>query len=176
MIQDVQLWLPQMDLSNVAPFDFDPEVKFAQVSLENFSVTYNGQAWAVENLSLNISSGALFGLIEPNGAGKSTTLRSIAGQCPPTLEKVTLDGWTQRKEFHERQQTIGFLADQVPMYRSMTASQYREFFAHCHELSRKDARERARELLIELNLENKADVDCRALSKGMRQRLTTART
>lgn len=147
-----------------------------RVELDSFSLSYDGQREAVHSLDLNIASGSLFGLIGPNGAGKSSTLKVIAGLLLPTTGEVRLDGARFGEDaFTQRRRSIGFVGESLPFERGLTSRDYLYFFARAHGLSRSEAEARTQEVLTMLDLQSKAQCQCRSLSKGMRQRLSVGR-
>lgn len=146
------------------------------VELTNLGASYDGEQWALRNLSFEVARGSLFGLIGPNGAGKSTTLRAIAGLRIPDEGQVLLDGFgSSSHEFEERKRSIGFLGDRRPLYRRMSVREYLEFFALAHGVQPTKVGSRVSTLLDKLDLKAKKNADCSALSKGMQQRLCIGR-
>lgn len=147
-----------------------------RVDLESFSLSYDGRAPAVDQLNLSIPSGSMFALIGPNGAGKSTSLKAIAGLLLPSAGRVLLDGvGLGDAAFAQRRRSIGFVGESLPFDRGVSSFDYLYFYARAHGLSRVDAKRRCEEVLTMLDLRDKASVACRALSKGMRQRLSVGR-
>lgn len=147
-----------------------------RVELDSFSLSYDGRGCAVQDLDLSIASGALFGLIGPNGAGKSTTLKAIAGLLVPSAGRVLLDGAGFGEDaFAKRRRSIGFVGESLPFERGVTAQEHLYFYARAHGMAKVEAKTRVEEVLSMLDLESKAKTHCRALSKGMRQRLSLGR-
>lgn len=147
------------------------------VRLQGLGKTYDGDAWAVRDLELEIPSGSIFGLIGPNGAGKSTALRILATVMEPSRGSILYDGSPvvdsdTRQAIRPR---IGFLGDGNPLYKQMTPTEYLRFFGQCFGM-RGDALEQSIvDVLATFHLNPKADVPCGTLSKGMRQRLLIGR-
>lgn len=148
-----------------------------EVSLRGLGKTYDGEAWAVRNLSFEVPKGSIFGLIGPNGAGKSTTLRMIATAMPATEGEISFAGRTAMQEGEELElrRRIGFLGDGNPLYKSMTAAEYLRFFGQCYQIEPKRLEQAVDEVLTIFRLADKRDAPCGALSKGMRQRVLIAR-
>ena len=139
-------------------------------------VTYDGVHRALDRVSFSVRRGSVLALLGPNGAGKSTCLRVMATLQQPARGEVTFDGapaWPRRHSVRPR---IGFLGDGTAMYPRMLARTYLVFFAECYGASRRDAEARAEELLDQFGLADKAEAEIASLSKGMRQRLSIART
>jgi ABC-2 type transport system ATP-binding protein len=147
------------------------------VRLRGLCKTYDGQAWALRDLDLEVPSGSIFGLIGPNGAGKSTALRMMATVMEPSRGSIYYDGRLANDDDARQaiRPRIGFLGDGNPLYKHMTPVEYLRFFGQCFGL-RGAALERAiTDMLDTFALHHKGDVVCSALSKGMRQRLLIAR-
>ncbi|UCC64932.1 MAG: ABC transporter ATP-binding protein [Anaerolineae bacterium] len=133
-----------------------------------------GQVTAVEDLSLRVPSGALFGLIGPNGAGKTTTLRMLAGLLEPTSGQILLNGQVAKHDWCAMQQQIGYMPDFFGVYEDMLVWEYLDFFARCHDLPAAHRRQVTDELLELVDLAGKRDAYVQTLSRGMRQRLCLA--
>ncbi len=147
-----------------------------QVQCDNVHHSYDGVRDAVQGLTLTIKRGEVLALIGPNGAGKSTTLRILATLQCPDQGRVLWDGrdaWPARYEIRQR---VGFLGDGNALYPGMTAAGYLQFFAECYGQSDRDAKARVTELLQIFDLSSKSDARVSEMSKGMRQRLSIART
>lgn len=149
------------------------------IDLEHLGKTYDGQDWAVRDLSLEIPSGSIFGLIGPNGAGKSTALRMVATVMDPSEGCIAYDGQSagegQVLRTTELRRRIGFLGDGNPLYKHMTPAQYLRFFGQCFQLAPAKLESAIEQVLVTFDLTSKADTPAGALSKGMRQRLLIAR-
>ena len=130
---------------------------------------------AVDDLSIAIPRGEIFGLIGPNGAGKTTTIRMAAGLLAPTLGRALVDGVDVAKEPERAQEHIGYLADFFALYEDLKVWEYLDYFAHAYKLPEADIPGRIREVIAQVNLEVKRDEMIRGLSRGMKQRLGIAR-
>ncbi len=148
-----------------------------RVELSAISKTYDGSAYAVRDVDLTIPSGSILGLIGPNGAGKSTALRMVATVMEPTAGSIAYDGTvaTDTASHQALRSRIGFLGDGNPLYKDMTAAEYLTFFGQCFGLRGADLQKKVDEVLATFSLRSKANAPCKALSKGMRQRLLVAR-
>lgn len=143
--------------------------------LDKIGKTYDGESWAVRNLSLDIPSGSIFGLIGPNGAGKSTTLRIIATVMSPSEGRVTLDGRDALADPLAARRRIGFLGDGNPLYKQMTPAEYLRFYGQCFRMGAAELERAIDDTLATFDLTGKRDSECGSLSKGMRQRVLIAR-
>jgi ABC-2 type transport system ATP-binding protein len=146
-----------------------------EVSLRGVGKTYDGEAWAVRGVDLDIPSGSIFGFIGPNGAGKSTTLRMVATVMKPTAGTISLDGERLTDEVQDVRRRIGFLGDGNPLYPDMSPAEYLRFFGQCYSLRGPELEQAIDDTLAELDLEGKRDEPCGSLSKGMRQRVLIGR-
>lgn len=149
------------------------------IELSTLGKTYDGAAWALQDVDLEIPSGSVFGLIGPNGAGKSTALRMIATVMDPSHGEVRYDG-APRPDRHEPavaelRRRIGFLGDGNPLYKAMTPTEYLRFFGQCYQMEAAAIERAIDKTLVTFDLQAKADTPAGALSKGMRQRLLIAR-
>jgi ABC-2 type transport system ATP-binding protein len=130
---------------------------------------------ALEDLSLEIPQGAIFGLIGPNGAGKTTLLRILGALIPPTTGQV----WFGNEEVTQSpttvQRKVGYMPDFFGVYPDLTSEEYLEFYAGIHGISRRKRSSVVSDLLELVDLTSKRDALVETLSRGMQQRLCLAR-
>ncbi len=130
---------------------------------------------ALEDLSLEIPQGAIFGLIGPNGAGKTTLLRILGALIPPTTGQV----WFGNEEVTQSpttiQRKVGYMPDFFGVYPDLTSEEYLEFYAGIHGISRRKRSNVVADLLELVDLTAKRDALVETLSRGMQQRLCLAR-
>jgi len=137
------------------------------LELENVTKRF-GDFTAVDDVSLAIPRGSIYGLLGQNGAGKTTTIRMIFDIIKPTSGRITILGAPSALDVRTR---IGYLPEEKGLYKAMTAVATIAFFASLRGLSRKTAKQRARELLERYGLGKFADSKIQALSKGMGQKV-----
>lgn len=130
---------------------------------------------AVDDLSLSVKQGEIFGLIGPNGAGKTTTIRMAAGLLSPTLGRALIAGIDVVSEPERAQRHIGYLGDFFALYEDLKVSEYLDYFAHAYKLPEAEIPSRITEVIAQVNLEVKHDAMISGLSRGMKQRLGIAR-
>lgn len=131
---------------------------------------------SVNNVSLTVERGQIFGLLGPNGAGKSTTIRMIATLLEPTSGTITVCGHDTAREPRKVRRLLGVaLGGERSVYWKLTARQNLEYFAALHGSSRRSSRARIQQLLEEVQLADRADDYVERYSTGMRQRLVIAR-
>jgi len=137
------------------------------LTLENVSKRF-GDFTAVQDVSLAIPRGSIYGFLGPNGAGKTTTIRMIFDIIKPTRGRITLLAASSALEVRSR---IGYLPEEKGLYKAMTAAACIAYFASLKGFSRKAARQRAYELLERYGLGKFADSRIQSLSKGMSQKV-----
>jgi ABC-2 type transport system ATP-binding protein len=130
---------------------------------------------AVDDLTLTIPQGEIFGLIGPNGAGKTTTIRMACGLLAPTLGRAMIAGVDVAHDPERAQQNIGYLSDFFAVYEDLKVWEYLDYFAHAYKMNDSDIPARITEVIAQVNLEVKRDAMIGGLSRGMKQRLGIAR-
>lgn len=127
---------------------------------------------AVDDLSLRVGKGKVFGFIGPNGAGKTTTIRLLTGILSPTSGTVTVGGYDMVKNPIEAKRLIGFVPDSHEMYDRLTGLEYLRFMADVYGVSAADRKAHIEKYLSLFELEDAAGEQIRAYSRGMKQKLT----
>lgn len=133
---------------------------------------------AVNDIDLQVAAGEVCGLIGPNGAGKTTLLRMLAAAEEPTTGEIYINGdRLLRDRSHPiLKQRIGFLPDDFPLYDDLTVWDYLDYFARLYNLQQSRRRSRINSVLELVQLTNKRNSSISTLSRGMKQRLSLART
>lgn len=135
-----------------------------------------GPLVAVRDVSFELSGGQMLGLIGPNGAGKTTLLRVLAGLHAPTSGGGRIMGKTILGEHEVVRRHVGFAPDAPPAYEDITVDQFLSFIAGAYGLDARESAERIDFWLEQLWLTDKRKTLIKHLSRGMRQRITLART
>jgi ABC-2 type transport system ATP-binding protein len=130
---------------------------------------------AVDNLTLTIPAGEIYGLIGPNGAGKTTTMRIACGLLEPTQGDVRVAGEDVVRDPDRARQHIGYLSDFFSVYEDLRVWEYLDYFAHAYKLPEPEIGHRVGEVIAQAGLEVKRDSLIHGLSRGMKQRLGIAR-
>jgi ABC-2 type transport system ATP-binding protein len=130
---------------------------------------------AVQDLTLSIPQGEIYGLIGPNGAGKTTTIRMACGLLAPTIGQTLINGIDVAQEPEMAQQSIGYLSDFFAVYEDLKVWEYLDYFAHAYKVAESEIPGRVTEVIAQFSLEVKRDAMIRGLSRGMKQRLGIAR-
>ncbi len=127
-----------------------------------------GDFTAVNDLSLQVHRGRVFGLIGPNGAGKTTTIRMIVNITVPDSGGIELFGQPMSSKLQDR---IGYLPEERGLYRKMKVGEQLRFFAELKDVRGKDADERINKWLAKLQLTDWKNKRAKDLSKGMQQKV-----
>mgnify|MGYP000636182657 CR=1 FL=1 len=130
------------------------------------------KARAVQNLSFQVGSGQVFGLLGPNGSGKSTMVKMLLGLLYPTRGNVQILGVSPRSV--RVKQRIGYLPEESYLYNYLSATETLDFFGALFKLSRSERRRRSEELLEMVGLSGAKDRAVGEFSKGMARRLGLA--
>ncbi|GAA4725030.1 ABC transporter ATP-binding protein [Brevibacillus fulvus] len=143
------------------------------IELEKLTKVY-GDYTAVDQLSLMIRRGEIFGLLGPNGAGKSTTILMMMGLTEPTSGTVRVCGYDSTRNPLSVKQRVGYLPDDVGFYEELSGLENLLYTARLNKMSREMAVERATALLRRVGLEEASGKKAGTYSRGMRQRLGLA--
>ena len=145
------------------------------VELHNLSKTYPGGKQAVQNVSLELEPGEVFGFLGPNGAGKTTTVKLLNGMLTPTEGICRVLGSDPALEPEKVHAVSGVVTEHARMYENLTGLENLVFYAELYGISADEAARRSESLLKEMELEEAKDRKLVAWSTGMRQRLSLAR-
>ncbi|AEC52864.1 ATP-binding transport protein [Pyrococcus sp. NA2] len=143
------------------------------IEIENLTKTY-GKVKAVDNLSLTVEDGIVFGFLGPNGAGKTTTILSMLGIIIPDGGTIKIFGHDVFREPIKAKERIGFLPENATIYEELTAWRNLDFFASFYRMSRQEKEKRIEELLKLVGLWDVRYRKVKTFSKGMKQRLLLA--
>ena len=138
--------------------------------IENLTKIY-GDKKAVDNLSLHIQAGELFGFIGHNGAGKTTTLKSVCGILGFEEGEIFVDGVSVKKDALACKKKISYIPDNPDLYSFMTGIQYLNFVGDIYQVSSKERQERIRRYGDALGLTADLAQSVGAYSHGMKQKL-----
>ena len=133
-----------------------------------------GSKTAVNDLSLSIRRGEVFGLLGPNGAGKTTTILMLLGLTEPTSGTAEILGKNCAREPLAVKSVVGYLPDNVGFYSDMTGRQNLRFTGRLNGLPKDVIEERIDQLMERVGMAHAADQKAGTYSKGMRQRLGIA--
>jgi ABC-2 type transport system ATP-binding protein len=140
------------------------------IRLENLTKLY-GSFVAVDDITLHVPRGVLYGCLGPNGAGKTTTLRMIAGILRPSGGRVLLGGDDVHQSPMVAKQRLGFIPDRPFVYDKLTGGEFLRFVAGLYGQQGESIERRIAELLEVFELTSWRDELVEAYSHGMRQKL-----
>ncbi len=143
------------------------------IVIENLTKKYEDKA-AVDNLSLNVEKGELFGLLGPNGAGKTTTISILCGLTKPTSGSAKIYGADIEKDAQRVKEQIGVCIQETAIYPYLSGKENLELFGNLYGMDKKAIRERSKMLLVKMGLQDDAKRVTSKYSGGMKRRLSLA--
>ena len=145
------------------------------IEISNLTKKY-GQFKALDELTLSLDEGTVFGFVGANGAGKSTTFLILATLLQPTSGTVTINGVDVTKKPEEIRKLIGYMPDFFGIYDQLKAHEYLDFYGASYGIPVEKRNQLITELLELVNLTDKREAYVDSLSRGMKQRLCLARS
>jgi ABC-2 type transport system ATP-binding protein len=130
-----------------------------------------GDFTAVDNVSLTIKQGTIYGFLGPNGSGKSTVIRMLCGILEPTGGGGTVLGFDLTKDSEKIKTQIGYMSQKFSLYEDLTVMENLEFYAGMYSLEKETARERIDAMLAMAGLKGREGELAAHLSGGWKQRL-----
>ena len=143
------------------------------LQIEDLTKRY-GALTAVDQLSLEVVEGEVFGFLGPNGAGKTTTINMICGLLKPDAGRIFIHGQPVSLDNPNVRSLIGVCPQNVVLWERLTCLEQLQFMGVLYGLESRQARRRADQMLEELDLRDKRDQQARTLSGGMQRRLNLA--
>ena len=134
---------------------------------------YFGNFKAVNDLTLNVEKGEIYGFLGPNGAGKTTTILMLLGIMKPTKGEISLFDRPLYGDYFNIKKKIGVVSEKQYLYKEMTPFEYLDFFADFYRV--KNRKKRIKELLEWVNLSEVQDKKLGQFSRGMQQKVGIAR-
>lgn len=133
-----------------------------------------GENHAVNDVSLHIAVGEIYGLVGPDGAGKTTTLRLLVGALQNDAGEIEVGGYDVQRQVEQARSQIGYLSQRFSLYEDLTVLENIRFFAEVRGLSSKEWLPRSMEILEFVGLAEFKDRRAGQLSGGMKQKLGLA--
>src|SRR6058998_560330 len=130
-----------------------------------------GDFTAVDDISLDVARGEIFGFLGPNGAGKTTTIRILAGLSLPTSGEVLIDGIDISSDGLRAKAMTGYVPDRPYLYEKLTGRELLQFVANLYRKEWRDCEARAIDLLRYFDIADWIDARIENLSHGMKQKL-----
>ena len=147
-----------------------PQNQDSAVHIENLVKRF-GDFVAVDNVSLDVARGEIFGFLGPNGAGKSTTIRIMCGLLAPSSGRATVGGFDVAKQSELVRENIGYMSQKFSLYDDLTVEESIEFFGGVYGVSPERLPQRQDYVLKMASLEDKRKDVTRDLPGGLKQRL-----
>lgn len=145
------------------------------ISVDRLSRLY-GRFAALKDVSFDVHAGEIVGLLGPNGAGKTTLMRVLAGYLPPTRGSASVAGRDVVTESLQARRALGYLPEQIALYRDMRVYDYLKHRARLKGLRGRQCRHRVVDMLTRCDLESVADRYIGVLSRGYWRRIGLADT
>ena len=139
------------------------------IELNNLTKSF-GNVLAVNDLTLQIPKGEIFGFIGPNGAGKTTTIKMMGGVLIPTSGTISICGISMNQEPEAAKQKIGFIPDRPYLYEKLTGLEFLKFVADLYQMDRHAFQEKAVENLRLFSLSDWSDELIESYSHRVKQR------
>ncbi len=143
------------------------------IEINNLLKRYGDKA-AVNNVSLQVKAGEVFGFLGPNGAGKTTTIKVIVGLLQPTSGTVKVAGYDVQTQPLPAKAASGYVPDTPNLYAKLTGRELLRFVGDLYNLERKQVAQRTEELLQMFDLTAAADDTVDSYSHGMQQKASLA--
>lgn len=141
------------------------------IELKNVSKQYEEGKYAVDNLTLNIRDGEIFGFLGPNGAGKSTTLKMMTGITSLTEGEIIINGLNIAKNPLEAKKQFAFVPDNPDMFLRLKGIEYLNFMADIYKVDLETRKERIELFTKRLGMEEALENQIQSYSHGMRQKI-----
>ena len=151
----------------------DTKLSQYAILIENLTKKFEDKV-ALENLTLKIAKGELFGLLGPNGAGKTTAISIACGLLTPTSGTVNILGYDNQKENQKVKEQIGVCIQETAIYPYLTGKENLELFGKLYGMNKKAIKERSTMLLDKMGLSDDAKRVTAKYSGGMKRRLSLA--
>jgi len=142
------------------------------LTIKNFSKTYKGDKKAVDNISLEVKEGDIFGFIGHNGAGKSTTIKSVVGVLDFEEGEILINGHSVKKEPLVCKQITAYIPDNPDIYEHLTGIQYLNFIADIFGIPSSIRQEKIKKYADAFEITGNLGDLVSSYSHGMKQKLT----
>ena len=141
------------------------------LKIENLTKTYLGGKVGVDNLTLEVKAGEIYGFIGHNGAGKTTTIKAIAGLHQFEKGTITIDGISIKDDPIAAKSIIAYIPDNPELYDNLSGMQYLNFVADIFRVSKKDRKAKIESLAVQLEILDALNNQIASYSHGMKQKL-----
>ncbi|HHV97136.1 MAG TPA: ABC transporter ATP-binding protein [Clostridiaceae bacterium] len=141
------------------------------IELSNVSKTFNGKVRAVDNVTLTVKDGEIFGFLGPNGAGKTTTIKIITGILNADSGSVKINGYDIKKDAIQAKFQFGFVPDDPNMFLRLKGIEYLNFMADIYDVPSDVRRQRIEVLAERFEMTKALGDQIQSYSHGMRQKI-----
>lgn len=141
------------------------------IKIENISKSYKKGNKVIENISLEIKDGEIFGFIGQNGAGKTTTIKMMTGILEIDEGDIFIDGKSITKEPIEAKKNLGLVPDSPDIFLKFKGIEYLNFIADCYKVSKEERLKKIEELAKEFGIYDELENKIESYSHGMRQKI-----
>ncbi|MDD3832061.1 MAG: ABC transporter ATP-binding protein [Clostridia bacterium] len=142
------------------------------VKISNFTKTYAGSTKpSIDNLSLTINKGCVYGFLGHNGAGKSTTIKSLVGIQTITQGRISVFGYDITKQPLEAKLNIGYVSDNHAVYEKLTGREYVNYVADLYLVPKQERESKLDKYLQMFSLTDAIDSEISSYSHGMKQKI-----
>ena len=141
------------------------------IEIKNVSKSYKKDRKVIDDISLKIKDGEIFGFIGPNGAGKTTTIKMITGILDIDEGEIYIDGISIKENPIEAKKLFGFVPDNPDMFLKLTGIEYLNFIADMYEVSTEKRIERINNLAKDFEMDKVLNNKIQSYSHGMRQKI-----
>lgn len=145
------------------------------ITVEHLSKKFK-KIHAVDDLSFEARDGEVLGLLGANGAGKTTTTRILSGTLRPSQGRVMIGGYDVSRNTNQVRHCLGVMPELWGLYGHLTPRDHLQFFGRMFGMAPKKINQRVDELVALLQMEEYLDRSCESFSKGMKQKVSMART
>ena len=139
--------------------------------IENYTKSYNSNAVAVDNITLHVKKGDIFGFIGHNGAGKTTTIKSVVGILDFDKGEIFIDGKSIKTDAIECKKKMAYIPDNPDLYVFMTGIKYLNFISDIYDVPVKEREERIKKYADLFELTKDLGDPIASYSHGMKQKL-----
>ncbi|MGF1739449.1 ABC transporter ATP-binding protein [Photobacterium satsumensis] len=133
-----------------------------------------GDFTAIDNITLNVPKGSIYGFLGPNGCGKSTTIRVLTGLLSPTEGDVSVLGLDIPRQSEKLRLKIGYMTQKFSLYDDLTVEENLEFIGQIFGMGKKDLAQRIDDQLCTYGLDQRRKQRVSGMSGGQKQRLSLA--
>lgn len=141
------------------------------IELTNVNKSYNKDSKTIDDLSLKIDDGQIFGFIGPNGAGKTTTIKLITGIIPKDDGTIVIDGIDIDQNPIEAKKQFGYVPDSPDLFLKLSGIEFLNFIGDIYNISKEERESKIKDLADKFDIFNSLNEKIQNYSHGMRQKL-----